>query len=198
MLRATNSYLDHFNISGQLQKNLQAGELHLDLSDIGWRSEIQDGWSGLNKLLSTSFILYMVGIAAAGLNILLAPAVLFRPAPSQLEIFCKGLAYLSFLSIVTASIVVTLGQFKAVGLINTHGNDIGVYAYGGHKYMIVTWMAVLLIYLAAAGEMFRAKIRGWNILREWPEIYERQGVEYINAQKPGPIHLRLNAGDLSY
>lgn len=78
-----------------------------------------------------------MAIAAAGLNILFAPVVLSQQG-SELSIFNKGLASLSFLSILATSIVITFVQFKAVGLINTYGNDIGVYIYGGHKYTIIT------------------------------------------------------------
>jgi hypothetical protein len=115
--------------------------------------------------------LCIVGIAAAGLNILLAPVVLSQQGP-QLGTFSKGLASLSFLSILAVSIIITFVQFKAVDLINTYGNDIGVYAYGEDKYIVFTWVAVIVMLLGAAAELFGERIASWNIPRVWSGIYQ--------------------------
>lgn len=59
-----------------------------------------------------------------------------------------GLASISFLALLIASIIITVVQIKAVDLINKYGNDIGVYAYKGGKYLALTWAAVALMFLA--------------------------------------------------
>ena len=151
--------------------------MHLDLSNIGWPSEIQDGLSGLSSLLSGLFVLYIVGIATAGLNILTAPVILFQES-SQLGRFCKGSATISFSSFLAASIIITFVQFKAIDLVNTYGNDIGVYARGGGKFMVFTWVAVMFMLVGASAELFGEKIASWNRRRGWPATYSKQGPGY--------------------
>jgi hypothetical protein len=183
-ITVANNELDHFDISQQLDSELQAGNLHLDLSDIGWPSGIQDGLTGLRTAFSSLLILYVVGITTAGLNIVTAALVLFQKR-SQHSLFGKGLASLSFLSLLTASIIITFVQFKAVDLINTYGNGIGVYAYGGGRYMVLTWIAVLVMLLAVAAELFGEIIAGWNIPTVWAGVYEGDDVRYIRGAVGG-------------
>jgi hypothetical protein len=168
---AANNRLDRFDLSQQLDKELQTGQLHLDLSNIGWPSDIQDGLRSLGPLLSAIFVLYAVGISTAGLNICSAILVRFNKTLRFTRI-CKGLASLSFLSLLAASIVITFVQLKAVDLINTYGNDIGLYAYGGNKYMIFTWVAVMFMLLGASAELLGERIAGWNTKREWSGVYQ--------------------------
>jgi SUR7/PalI family len=137
--------------------------LHLGLSDIGWPSGIQDGLDSLSTLVSTLFVLYIVGISTAGLNICTAPLTFFQQR-AQLRLCGKGLACISFVSLLAASIIITFVQLKAVDLINKDGNSIGVYADGGERYMVFTWLAVLIMFLGAAAEMLRDRIVGWNML----------------------------------
>lgn len=115
----------------------------------------------LSKYICTSdhsalFALYIVGITTAGLNIVTAPVILLQQR-SYLGQFCKGSAALSFLPLLAASIVITFAQFKAVDLLNTYGNDIGLYASGGGKYMVFTWAAVLFMLLGSSAEIFGEK-----------------------------------------
>lgn len=175
---AANKELDHFDISQQLDNELQAGDLHLDLSDIGWPSDIQDGLTSFNTALSSLFILYVVGITTAGLNIATATLAICRKR-SQHRLFRKWLASLSFLSLLAASFIITFVQVKAVDLINTYGNSIGVYAYGGGRYIVLTWIAALVMLLAVAAEVFGEVIASWNIPRAWAGVYKGDAVRYV-------------------
>jgi hypothetical protein len=151
-MTVTNHDPDHFDISGQLSKELQLGHLHLDLSTIGWPSSIQDGLNRLSTAINALFILYIVGTTAAGLAILSSLAALF-PRSSRLASFSNwGLLSVSFLSLLIASVIVTIVEVKAVQLINKYGNDIGVYASKGGKYLILTWAAVVVLFLAGVVE----------------------------------------------
>lgn len=145
--------IDHFDISDQLSKELQAGNLHLDLSAIDWPSDIQNGLNNLSTALDALFILYAVGTAATGLTILNTLISLF-PRTSRLASFGNwGLLSLSFLSLIVASAIITIVQIKAVGLINKNGNEIGVYAYKGDKYLLLSWAAVLVMFMGAGAEI---------------------------------------------
>jgi len=60
-----------------------------------------------------------------------------------------GLAVLSFVAFLVPSIVVTIAQRKFTRIINKYGNDIGVYAYKGGKYLTITWVAAAVMFLAS-------------------------------------------------
>ena len=75
------------------------------------------------------------------------------------------LSSLSSLLLLTASTIVTVVQFKAVDLINSYRNAIGVYIYRGDKYMILMWMAVAIIVLAivaSAISLFGESLERWS------------------------------------
>lgn len=148
----TNSSPDHFDISGQLGKELQLGHLHLDLSAIGWPSGVQDGLNSLSTAISALFVFYIVGTVAAGLAILSSLGALFLRSSRFASLSNWGLLSVSFLSLLIASVIVTIVQVKAVKLINKDGNDIGLYASKGGKYLILTWAAVVVLFLAGVVE----------------------------------------------
>lgn len=80
------------------------------------------------------------------------------------------LSSLSCLSLCIASIIVTVVQFKAVDLINTHGNDIGLYAYRGDSYLALSWAAVAAMFLAIAASavpLFGETLGRWRIRKPW-------------------------------
>ena len=158
---AANNESDHFDVSEQLDNELQVGNLHLSLSDIAWPLDIQYGLKSMSTVLSTLFTLYIVGIATASISIITPPSILLRQG-SRLGQFSKGIASLSFLSLLAASITVTFVQFKATDLINEYGNDIGVYASGGGKYMTFTWVAALVMFIAAMAEIVGERMVNWD------------------------------------
>lgn len=139
---------DHFDITKQLNQELEIGPLKLNLSDIDWPSDIQDGLNKLNIALDATFVLYAIGIAAAGLCILTSLVAVFLHGSRLVSFGNWGLASLSFLTLLIASIIVTVVQSKAVHIINKYGNEIGVYAYRGNKYLILTWVSVACMFLA--------------------------------------------------
>lgn len=154
----TKNGLDHFDISGQLSKELQLGHLDLDLSAIGWPSSIQDGLNSLSTAINALFVFYIVGTAAVGLAIL-SSLVAFFPRSSRFASFSNcGLLSVSFVSLLIASVVVTIVQVKAVTLINKYGNGIGLYASKGGRYLILTWAAVVVLFLAGVLESIAGRI----------------------------------------
>ncbi|EDO00622.1 hypothetical protein SS1G_14492 [Sclerotinia sclerotiorum 1980 UF-70] len=112
-----------------------------------WPSAIQDGLDTLSAAMNATFVFYCIGIAAAGLAIFTSLAAIF--ITGRLFSFLNwGLASLSLLALAIASIIVTVLQDKAADIINKFGNDIGVYAYKGHKYLTLTWVATAIIAVA--------------------------------------------------
>lgn len=98
--------------------------------------------------MDASFVLYAIGIAAAGLAILTALVAFFLHGSQLISLGNWGLASIAFFALLIASVIVTVVQNKATGIINKHGNHIGVYAYKGGKYLILTWVSVAVMFLA--------------------------------------------------
>lgn len=149
-LQSANALTDHFNISQQINSELEVGGHHLDLSDVDWPSDIQDGLNDLNIALNALFVLYAMGTAAAGISIFTSLVSLFLHG-SHFVLFTNwGLASLSFFTLLIATLIITIVQIKAVDLLNKYGNKIGVYAYKGNKFLVLTWVAVGIMLLAVA------------------------------------------------
>ena len=160
---------DHFDISKVLNQELEIGPLHLNLSDIDWPSDIQQGLNALNTALDATFVLYAIGIAAAGCAIIAALVALFLNGSRLVSFGNWGLATLSFLTFLVASIIVTIVQEKAAHVINKYGNEIGVYAYKGVKYLTLTWVSVAVMALAAIAWVVEFCIGRRNKGREYTE-----------------------------
>jgi hypothetical protein len=82
-----------------------------------------------------------MGTAATGLTIFTMLIAIFLHASRLISFGKWGLASLSLLSLLIASLIITIVQLKAVDLINKYGNDIGVYTYKEGKYLVLTWVA---------------------------------------------------------
>lgn len=84
--------IDHFDISKEISGELEVGPLHLNLSDIDWPSDIQDNLNKLNAALDATFVLYAIGIAAAGVSILACLVALFLNGSRLISFGNWGLA----------------------------------------------------------------------------------------------------------
>ena len=159
----------HFDISKVLNQELEIGPLHINLSDIDWPSEIQSGLNDLNTAADVTFVLYAIGIAAAGCAIIASLVALFLNGSRLISFGNWGLATLSFMAFLIASIIVTIVQQKATHIINKYGNEIGVYAYKGMKYLTLTWVAVAVMFLAATAWVVEFCVGRRNKGREYTE-----------------------------
>jgi hypothetical protein len=137
----------HFDLSKVLGEQLEVGPLHLNLSDIDWPADIQKGLNALNVATDAMFV-----------------------HGSRLISFGNwGLASISFLAFLIASVIITIIQKKATHIINKYGNEIGVYAYKGVKYLTITWVAVAVMFLASAAWVVEFCIGRRNKGREYTE-----------------------------
>lgn len=55
---------------------------------------------------------------------------------------------MAFLALLIASAISTGIINKVVSIVNTHGNDIGIFAYKGSHFIAMTWAADILVLLA--------------------------------------------------
>jgi len=159
----------HFDITNQISNELEVGKLHINITDLDWPSQIQDGIDALNIAMDATFVLYAIGIAAAGIAIITTVVALFLHGSRLVSFGNWGLASLSFLAFMVASIIITIVQNKFTHLLNKYGNELGLFAYRGTKYLIITWVATAVMFLAAAAWVAEFCIGRKNRKREYTE-----------------------------
>lgn len=98
-------------------------------------------------MLAATFIFYVLGIAFAGVLILTSLSSIFMDN-RYLKLVNLLLSFLSFLCFGLGSAILTAFMVKASDLINEHGNDVGLYAHKGGKFLALTWAATGAMFLA--------------------------------------------------
>ncbi|KAI2469862.1 hypothetical protein F4781DRAFT_442258 [Annulohypoxylon bovei var. microspora] len=143
----------YFNLTDVIQKELDAGALHLNASDLPIPAKIQEAVDYLNSFLLATFVLYALGAGLAGLSFLSCVAVLTlrrRGAiDSSTALFNIVLAALATLALALASAIATAVAKKGVAEINDAGADVGISAVEGVKLMVVSWVAFAAMFVAA-------------------------------------------------
>lgn len=171
----------HFDPAAIINSELQAGDLHINITTLQWPQVLTDGIQAINILLDVTFVLYCIGIAACGLVIIFSTIAFFLPSaysytatttatPSRfISVLAGLLAMVAFLALGIASAIVTVFMVKVVDLVGQYGRDIGVYAYKGGKFLAITWAStgVMLLSVVAWGAecCFRQRMKR----REWVE-----------------------------
>lgn len=139
----------HFDITQHIEEQLHVGKYNVSLEDINWPDSIQKGINAMNVAMDATFVLYAIAIAAAGLAILTSLVAFFLHGSRLISFGNWGLAALSFVAFLIPSVLITIAQKKFTGVINKYGNDIGVFAYRGGKYLTITWVATAVMFLAS-------------------------------------------------
>ncbi|KAG9244904.1 actin cortical patch SUR7/pH-response regulator pali [Calycina marina] len=138
----------HFDITQTIDDQLHLGKYNISLTDIDWSDKLQDGINALNVAMDATFVLYAIGIAAAGLAILTSLIAFFLHGSRLISFGNWGLASIAFIAFLICSIIITIVQKKFTSIINKYGNDIGLYAHRGSKYLVITWVATAVMFLA--------------------------------------------------
>lgn len=117
------------------------------LDDLNWPQDIQNGIRALNALMAAMFVLYVIAICLIFVALL---AALFAVITSGRLSACLNfvIATLAFLAIGLASALVTAVMVKGTSIINKYGNDVGVVAVYGGKFLALTWAATALMLVA--------------------------------------------------
>ncbi|KAK5204465.1 hypothetical protein LTR47_009247 [Exophiala xenobiotica] len=116
----------HFQPTKIIQEHLPDG---VTLEDLHWPDEIQDAERAIKVASTAMTVLYIIGVVFAGIAVLAA--------------------LLAFLAIGIASAIATAVIVKAVHAVNKYGDDIGIAAYKGVKFLGMTWAATAVMLLAS-------------------------------------------------
>jgi hypothetical protein len=73
---------------------------------------------------------------------------------------------IGFLGLAIASAIATAIMVKGTNLVNLYGNEVGLYANQGNKYLAITWAATGVAFIAifywAACYYFERSMRHWG------------------------------------
>lgn len=138
-----------FNPRQTLQQELnETGHSNINLTDLKWPSQVDDGLHALKVASEATFVLYCIAIGFMAVAML--SALLSFSFEGRLSSFINVLIdWLAFLAIGIASAIVTAIITKATDLINKYGNDIGISAQKGGKFLVLTWVATGLMLVAS-------------------------------------------------
>lgn len=138
-----------FDPQTTLQKELnQSGHSNVNLTSLQWPSEVSTGLRALRIAQRATFVLYCIGIGF--ISIALVCAVLGIFLEGRLSAFINVLVdWLAFIAIGLASAIATAVMVKSTDVINHYGNDIGINAYKGSKFLVLTWVATGLMLVAS-------------------------------------------------
>ncbi|KAF5006193.1 hypothetical protein FDECE_7416 [Fusarium decemcellulare] len=157
-----------FNLTEMLDHQLDIGPFELSLTDINWPDEIQDSIDMLNSALLALFVLYVLGVGFSGLAMLACLGAFFLFSRRGVNAANLVLAALAAVCLTVGSIIVTVAGKKGVNKINDIGDDVGVSASVGTKFLALTWVAAAfmlaaMIYWAAhLCLMRRERKRQWK------------------------------------
>lgn len=136
-----------FDPSSILEHALNASGLDVTLSDLEWPDDIDRGLATLRAVQQAAFVLYCVAIAL--ISVVFAGAVAAVFASGRLSACVNFLiGALAFLAIGLASALVTAVIEKGADVVNEHGQDVGVQAVKGRKFLAITWVSTGLVFLS--------------------------------------------------
>lgn len=156
-----------FNLTDMLDKQLEVGPIGLNLADINWPDDIQDSIDLLNKALLATFVLYVIAVGFSGLAMLTALAAFFLFSRRGVNAVNLIIASLAALVLLIASILVTVAGKKGVSKLNDVGDDVGISASRGTKFLGLTWAATALMLAAAIYWFVHLCLMRRERKREW-------------------------------
>ncbi|KAK5651504.1 hypothetical protein OQA88_11958 [Cercophora sp. LCS_1] len=142
-------FTNGYNISAMLDRGLQLGPYRLTLNDLGFTDDMQDAIDTLNTVLKAFTALLIVAVGFTGLSLLASVAALFliprRERGTVLTNLILASAALLFL--ILSGLIGTIGGHIAAQKANEKGKEIGLSATPGKGFVIVTWVAVGLMFI---------------------------------------------------
>lgn len=150
--------LYNFDPTQTLQREINAsGHSNVNLTALHWPQAVDDGLAALRTAQRAAFILYCIAIGFIALVTLFAiiAIVLSGRLTAFVNILLSGLA---FLAMGIASALTTAVAVKAANVVNKYGPDVGISANKGGRFMALTWVATVLMFLSMLVWMFECVV----------------------------------------
>ncbi|KAI1468681.1 actin cortical patch SUR7/pH-response regulator pali [Daldinia caldariorum] len=143
----------NLNLTEIIQRELNNGPLKINAADIPIPDSIQQSLDYVNKFLLATFVLYVLGAGFSGLCFLscIVLLTLRRDVIGRGAIlFNMLLALLAALSLAVGAAIATAISKRGASEINDQGADIGISAIEGTPFMIISWVAFAVMFVALA------------------------------------------------
>ncbi|KAI5922612.1 actin cortical patch SUR7/pH-response regulator pali [Camillea tinctor] len=167
------------NLTDILTREIDAGPLGISASDLPIPDAVTETVEYLNNFLLAVFILYVLGSGFSGLSFLACVVVLTlrRDIGRATLLANASLALLAALALAIGSAVATAISRRGVAEINDRGADAGISAIAGTKFMIISWVAFAVMFVA---------LLFWAVPCCLPR--RRNGVRFRGAAISSPVH----------
>ncbi|KAF2750677.1 integral membrane protein-like protein [Sporormia fimetaria CBS 119925] len=130
-----------------IEQRLNESGVDVTLDDLQWPEDIQTGIDALHAVQAAVFILYCISIALV--FVALVAAVFGVVGNGRLSACVNVLiTAVALLAFGVASALVTAVVVKGTDVINQHGEQIGLQASRGNKFLALTWAGAGLVFLA--------------------------------------------------
>ncbi|KAF2705303.1 hypothetical protein K504DRAFT_388614 [Pleomassaria siparia CBS 279.74] len=135
-----------FNPTDIVQRALNESGVDVTLADLDWPADIQKGIDTLRVVQKTVFVLYCIAIGLIFVSLIAALPAIFS---SGRMAACLNVmvSTLGFVAIGLASALVTAVIVKGSNVVNKYGNEIGLEAQKGGKFLALTWAATALMFV---------------------------------------------------
>lgn len=160
-----------YNLTAKFDHELSVGPLDLNLADLGFTKDLQDEFDKIPRLLMALAVVYILAVGFTALSFLgsVAALPLIDGAKARLVVVANlGAAGLAAFLLLVGSLTTTVGARSAAHKIDDLGEDIGLRATAGAKFLGLTWATFGLMAVAAAywvWEMVQTRKR-WMIRSE--------------------------------
>lgn len=145
---ANRTALFNFDPEEVLQRELnESGHSNIGLTDLDWPDSVNKGFNTLRVSAKAMFVIYCIAIGFIGAALLAAIVSVFFPGGHLIPLLNLIIDWLAFVVIGVASAIATAIAVKGASIINKYGNDIGIAANKGSKFLILTWVATGLMLL---------------------------------------------------
>jgi hypothetical protein len=141
-----------FNITAIFDHELNVGPLSLNLADLGFTQDLQDAFDMIPTAFMALALFFIMGTGLTGLSFLAAVgAIVLLPRNPRVVIFANvTAAWLAVLTLLISSSITQGAASKAVDMVNSLGDDVGISATFGTKFSRISWASVCLMLIAAS------------------------------------------------
>lgn len=157
-----------FDLTGMLNQSLNVGPFQLDLADIGMVqdvvSSIESAMHTLNSCIEAILAMYIIACLFIGASMVLSVWAVFaltwtdEPGvhktvsgrTKNIALYSNlATAYLGTGFLMIGNLVTTIGGKYVVEKVREHGEEFGLYAYRGSKFLALSWAGFALVLIAA-------------------------------------------------
>ncbi|KAF1808070.1 integral membrane protein-like protein [Eremomyces bilateralis CBS 781.70] len=143
-----------FDLADILEETLNKSGIDISLDDLRFPDELQNGLDALAGLFQAAFILFCIGIALSFFAMIFPLWFIISSGRGVgrgrvAALVNLVIAMLAFLAYGIASAITTTLIVKGTNVINKYGENIGIEAKQGAKFLGISWAATGLMFLSA-------------------------------------------------